>query len=87
MESRSILDREFVCFFFFASIIPAAVFHVRECLSNNRVDLHRGCNEMRGGHLKAGGVLKSNLVKWRKGIRDKRAGCDNDGNSTKQEGC
>lgn len=40
---------------------------------------------MQGGHLKAGGVLK-NHMKWRKGIWDKQAGCDNEGTARDKRG-
>lgn len=40
---------------------------------------------MLAGHWKAGGVLKK-YKKW-KGVRNRQAGCDNKGNSKRQEGC
>lgn len=40
---------------------------------------------MQGGHLKAGGVLKTTWLR-RKGVWDRQAGCDNEGTARDKRG-
>lgn len=40
---------------------------------------------IQGGHLKAGGVLKHTHI-WTKGIRNRQAGCDNEGTARDKRG-